>query len=140
MNAPSAFSAAISSILPRSAATMIGTSAGGALQLEAAPAALAGEHRAQEVDRLRDLAQRPLERDPVPALDDHVRGGADAEREAAAAGVGERRRLHREQRRAALEDADDAGPEPHPSRSSSPPAQAGVKPSGSWVSPDQMSV
>ena len=115
VKAPSARSTASSSILPRSAASTIGTRCAGArLQLEAARGALAGERRAQEVERLAHLAQRPLEGDPVPAFDDPVRGGADAEHEAPAGGVGERRRLLGQQRRAALEDADDAGAQPRP--------------------------
>ena len=84
---------------------------GGCSSLKPVGGPLAGERRAQEVDRLRDLRQRALERDPVPALDDPVRRGADPEREAPAAGVGERRRLLGEQRRPAREDADDAGAE-----------------------------
>lgn len=83
-------------------------------ELEAGRGPLAGQRDAEEFERLAHLGERLLEGDPVPAFDDPVRGGADAEHEAPFGGVGERRRLLREQCRAALEDADDAGPEPRP--------------------------
>ena len=81
---------------------------GRALELEAAVGALAGQGRPQEVDRLRHLRERLFEGHPVPALDDPVRGGADAEREAAVGGVREGRGLLGEQGAASLHHADDA--------------------------------
>ena len=87
---------------------------GRALELEAAGAALAGEHRPQELERLAHLRQRLLERDPVPALDDHVRRGAEAEHEAPVRRVGERRRLLREHRAPARVRVDDPGREADP--------------------------
>ncbi len=115
VKAPSARSTASSSILPRSAASTIGTRWAGAVS-SLKPVAVRSPSSAvrRNSSGLADLAQRPLEGDPVPAFDDPVRGGADAEHEAPAGGVGERRRLLGEQRRAALEDADDPGPEPRP--------------------------
>src|SRR6202012_3566047 len=83
-------------------------------ELEAGRGPLARERDAEEFERLAPLRERLLEWDPVPAFDDPVRGGADAEDEAPFGSVGERRRLLRGQRRAALEDADDPGPESHP--------------------------
>ena len=113
VNAPSAFSTARRSIRPRRAASTIGIgSAGFDLELEPARGALAGERDLQEVHGLGDLRIGLLERDAVPALDDPVRRGADAEHEAAAAAVRHRGGLLGEQGRAALEDADDAGAEP----------------------------
>jgi hypothetical protein len=88
---------------------MIGTRCAGALS---SLKPLAGQCDLQEVERLADPAQRSLEGDAVPAFDDPVRRGADAEREAPPGGVGKRRRLLRQQRRAALEDADDPGAQP----------------------------
>ena len=82
-------------------------------QLEAGRGALAGQGDLEEFEGFAHLRQRLFEGDPVPAFDDPVRGGADAEDEAPLRGVGERRRLLGEQRRPALEDADDPGPEPH---------------------------
>ena len=87
---------------------------GRGFKLEAALGALPGQRHLQELERLPHLGQRLLEGDPVPAFDDPVRGGADAEHEAPVRGRGERRRLLRKQRRPALEDADDAGAEPRP--------------------------
>ena len=86
MKAPSPFSTASRSILPRSAATMIGTlSSGAPLQLEAA----VGRSPASAVRRksiVSDILLSGFSNGiAVPALDDPVRGGADAEREAAAA-------------------------------------------------------
>ena len=52
-----------------------------ALELEAAVPAPAREHRTQLLDGLADLRQRLLERDAVPALDDDVRRGPEAEHE-----------------------------------------------------------
>jgi hypothetical protein len=79
------------------------------LELEPARAALAGEDRPQGLDRLAHPAQRLDERHPVPALDDDVRRRADAEDEAPAAGVLQRRRLLGQQRRPARVGVDDAG-------------------------------
>jgi len=84
------------------------------LELEAARPALAGEHRPQRLDRLAHLRQRLDERHAVPALDDHVRGRADPEDEAAARGVRQRGSLLGEQGRAARVRVDDAGAEPDP--------------------------
>ena len=86
----------------------------GLLELEAGRrCARRRTRRRRKSTRLGDPRQRLRERHLVPALDDAVRGGADAEREAPAASVRERRGLLREQRRPAGEDADHAGPEPH---------------------------
>ena len=87
---------------------------GRGLELEAARPALAGEHRAQRLDRLSHPAQRLLERDPVPPLDDDVRRRAEAEHEAAARRVGQRRAVLREHGRPAREGVDDPGREPQP--------------------------
>ena len=62
----------------------------------------------------RILRQRLLERDPVPALDDHVRRGAETENEAPVRRVGERRRLLRERRTPARVGVDDPGGEADP--------------------------
>ena len=115
MNAPSAFSTA-SRASCRAAPRARSAAAGRwLLELEARRRALAGERHAQEVDRLRDLGQRLLERDLVPALDDPVRRGADPEHEPDPLLASDKRGgLLGEQRRAAREDADDAGAEPHP--------------------------
>jgi hypothetical protein len=56
-------------------------------ELEAGLGPLTGEGDAEELERLTHLAQGLFERDPVPAFDDAVRGGADAEHEAARGGV-----------------------------------------------------
>src|SRR3954452_23473029 len=85
VNAPSPSSAASASILPRSAATTIGTgSARGASRLEPARPAVAGEHGAQRLERRAHPAQRLLERHAVPALDDDVRRRPEPEHEAPA--------------------------------------------------------
>ena len=116
VNAPSPSSPARPSIFPRSAATTIGTgAAGGGLELEAARPALAGEHRAQRLDRLAHPRQRLLERHPVPALDDHVRRRAEAEHEApAATRPASAARAARARAGPARERVDDAGPQAHP--------------------------
>ena len=115
MKAPSARSTASSSILPRSAASTIGTgSAGGASSLK--PVAVRSPARAasrkSSVSRTllsgfsKGIPFQPStirsEEEPMPSTKRPLRG------------AGERRRLLRQQRRAALEDADDPGPEPHP--------------------------
>ena len=96
---PSACEAASSSILPRSAARTIGTGAASRLSSLKPPAprspASTGR-RNSSVSRM--LRQRRLERGPVPALDDDVRRGAEAEHEAPAGRVGERRGVLRERR------------------------------------------
>ena len=113
VNAPSAFSTASRSILPRSAARMIGTRSSGARSSLKPPSARPPSSTSRRKSIVSETRrQRPLELHPVPALDDAVRRRADPEREAAAAGVGQRRRLLGEQRRAAGEHADDAGAEP----------------------------
>ena len=84
---------------------------GGRLQLEAGGCAFALECGAQEVECVAHPGQRVLEGDLIPAFDDSVRGGADAEYEASVRGIRERGGLLRQQSRAALEDADDAGAE-----------------------------
>jgi hypothetical protein len=84
------------------------------LELEARRCPLAGERGPQELERLRDLGQRLGERHLVPALDDSIRGGADAEHEPAVAGVGQGGRLLGQQGRPTGEDADHAGAQPDP--------------------------
>jgi hypothetical protein len=83
------------------------------LELEATVRALAREGGAEEVDRLRHLRERLLERHPVPALDDPVRGRPDAEGEATARCIGDGRGLLGEQSPASLHDPDHAGAEAH---------------------------
>jgi hypothetical protein len=83
------------------------------LELEAARPALAGQHRPQRLDGLAHAGERLLERHPVPALDDHVRGGAQPEHEAPAAGVGQRGGVLGQHGRAARERVHDARAEPH---------------------------
>jgi hypothetical protein len=89
--------------LPRRAASTTGIGWAGALS---------GQGRVEKVERLPHLRQRPLEGNPVPTFDDPVRGGADAEHEAPVGGAGQGRRLLRQERRATLEDTDDAGAQP----------------------------
>jgi hypothetical protein len=88
-------------------ALKVGRTEGSKAMVTAHSGALAGEHGAQEVDRLGDPAQRALERDPVPSLHDPVRRGADAERETAAGRIGQGGRLLGEERPAAGEHPDD---------------------------------
>src|SRR2546423_1239014 len=57
------------------------------------PRPLAGQRGAQEPDRPAHARQGLLERDPVPALDDHVRRRADAEAEASSARLLQRGRV-----------------------------------------------
>ena len=117
VKAPSARSTARSSILPRSAASTIGTRCAGAVSsLKPLGGALAVERRAQEVERLATLLSgrskgipfQPStirsEEEPIPST--------KRPREA----LGQRRRLLRQQRRPALEDADDPGSQPRPLR------------------------
>ena len=141
MNAPSAFSTASRSILPRSAASTIGSGSAGACSslkpVEVRSPANAAR-RNSSVSAI--LRQRLLERHLVPALDDPVRGGADAEHEAAVAGVGERGRLLREQGRPAREHADHAGPEPDPLGPGGAQRQGGEAVRARCVSPLQRSV
>ena len=115
MKAPSARSTASRSILPRSAASTIGGgSAGGASSLKRvsvrSPASAVRRNPSVSSTfasgRSKGIPFQPStirsEEAPIPST--------NRPREAA----GERRRLLRQQRRAALEDADDAGAEPHP--------------------------
>ena len=73
---------------------------------------LAGEGRPQEADDVADPLVGLVERDAVPALDDDVRRGADAEREPARRGLGQRADGLGEQRRAAGVGGHDGGAEP----------------------------
>ena len=111
---------------------------GRGFELEPARPTLAREHGAQRLDRLAHLRERLLERDLVPALDDHARRGADAEAEAPPLASWS----------AAACWASTAGPRvkalmtPVPSRISFVQAAArisGVNPSGPFVSPLQRS-
>jgi hypothetical protein len=73
---------------------------------------LPGERAAQEEHRVLDALVWRLEGNSVPAFDDHVRRGADAQREAPGRRLGEARGAHREGRGAAGEGGHDRGPEP----------------------------
>ena len=115
MKAPSARSTASSSILPRSAASTIGTgSAGGVSSLKpvAVRSPASAAWRKSSVSRTllsgfsKGIPFQPStmrsEEEPMPS----TKRPSEA--------LGERRRLLRQQRRTALEDADDPGAEPRP--------------------------
>ena len=115
MKAPSARSTASSSILPRSAASTIGTRCAGfcsSLKPVCVRSPFSATSRKSSVSRTL-LSGRSK---GIPFQPSTIRS-EEAPRPSTkrpAGGVGERRRLLRQQRRAALEDADDPGPQPRP--------------------------
>ena len=110
VNAPSAFSTASRSILPRSAARMMGIFSAGARSSLKPPSARSPARAVLRKSRVSDILVSGFSKGiPFQPFDDPVRGGTDAEGEAAPRRIGRGCGLLREQRAAPLHHADHAG-------------------------------